>query len=352
MSSDDKATTYRDAGVDLEAAAAAVAGYRGSVDSTRIPGVLGGVGGFGGLFALRDAGVGLDDPVLVSATDGVGTKLRLAFELGVHDTVGIDCVAMCVNDIVVTGAKPLFFLDYLATGRLDPGQATDVVAGIAAACRESGCALIGGETAEMPGFYGSGEYDIAGFCVGVADRSELFQTESVASGDAIIGLTSTGFHSNGYSLVRKIIDDRSMPLDSNPDVLQGETLGAALLRPTRLYPSAFAALRDAGLEVKSAAHITGGGFYENLPRALPQGLGARIDAQSWEIPAIISYVCDAGSVAPRERYNVFNMGIGMAIICDSAHAAAVIEAAGHAEFEAVQIGEVVDGDVIVGGISD
>ncbi len=336
LTDEKRGTSYADAGVSLEAGAEAVARYRDAVESTSIPGVLGGIGGFGGLFALRDAGLTLDDPVLVSATDGVGTKLRLAFDLGIHRTIGQDCVAMCVNDIVVTGARPLFFLDYLATGRLDPDQAAEIVVGIAAACRESGCALIGGETAEMPGFYADGEYDVAGFCVGIAERSALLDRARVQAGDVVVGLRSSGFHSNGYSLVRRIVADAGLDLAAP---FESSTLGAALLEPTRLYPAAFSALTTTGIRPKSAAHITGGGFYENLPRALPDGLGATIEA-GWSVPRIITHIADLGEVEARERWSVFNMGIGMCLILAPDDAQRALSALAGAGFEALTIGSV------------
>ena len=334
----DDSTTYRDSGVDLESGYEAVRRYKAAVARSRIPGVLSDVGGFGGLFALRDAGVGLDDPVLVSATDGVGTKLKLAFELGIHRSVGVDCVAMCVNDVITTGATPLFFLDYLATGKLDPRQAAEVVEGIADGCAESGCALIGGETAEMPGFYPPGEYDLAGFCVGIVERAAIVDRERVRPGDAVIGLASTGFHSNGYSLVRKVVADRGLELSTV--VSEGRTLGDALLAPTRLYAPAFAALRSAHIEIKSASNITGGGFYENVPRGLPDGLGAEIDPASWDVPHVIELIADAGKVPERERYSVFNMGIGMVLVASGADVAALLHAVKEAGYDGQQIGVV------------
>jgi phosphoribosylformylglycinamidine cyclo-ligase len=349
---EEKASSYRDAGVNLDAAADAVDRYRATVESTRIPGVLSDVGGFGGLFALRDAGVSLDDPVLVSATDGVGTKLKLAFALDRHDTIGVDCVAMCVNDVVTTGARPLLFLDYLATGRLQPEQAAAVVEGIAHGCAESGCALIGGETAEMPGFYADGEYDVAGFCVGIAERSALLDPAAVETGDVLIGLASDGFHSNGYSLIRKIVDDHDLDLNAPYDERMDETLGEALLRPTRLYPAVFSALQTEGIDLHAAAHITGGGFYENLPRALG-GHGAIVDPETWDVPAVINHICGIGDVATQERYTVFNMGIGMVLVVAPDAASAAIDAALDAGFEAAQIGKVVeDAGVWLKGIDD
>ena len=342
----DMGVSYADAGVSLDAGYEAVERYEEAVAATHGPGVIGGFGGFGGLFSLRDAAVSLDDPVLVSATDGVGTKLRLAFELGVHHTIGQDCVAMCVNDVAAMGARPLFFLDYLATGKLDPLQAADVVRGIAGACAACDCSLLGGETAEMPGFYADGEYDVAGFCVGVADRQELFEPGTAQLGDALIGLRSSGFHSNGFSLIRRIIADRGLDL---ADAFGGSTLGEELLEPTVLYPAAFAALRAESLSPRAAAHITGGGFYENLPRALGEGRGAAI-RRSWQIPPIIEHIADLGQVAKRERWSVFNMGIGMVLVVDPDRAAASIATLNQAGFAAVRIGEVDDGPVRIAGI--
>lgn len=347
----DDSTTYRDSGVDLEAGYEAVRRYKSAVARTRIPGVVSDVGGFGGLFALRDAGISLNDPVLVSATDGVGTKLRLAFDLGIHRTIGVDCVAMCVNDVITTGAAPLFFLDYLATGKLDPREAAEVVEGIADACAESGCALIGGETAEMPGFYPPGEYDLAGFCVGVVERSEILDRERVREGDAIVGIASTGFHSNGYSLVRKIVADRGLALSAA--LPSGRTLGESLLTPTRLYPKAFAAMRAALIPLKSAANITGGGFYENVPRALPDGLGADIDPNEWPVPEVVQHIADAGNVRARERYSVFNMGIGMTLMVDPAQVGGLLDTLEGAGYAAWDIGRVTaGGDVRVLGVED
>ena len=344
MTDDRKPLTYADAGVDLIAGAQAVAKYRESAESTAIAGVLGAIGGFGGLFSLRDAGFGaLDDPVLVAATDGVGTKLKLAFACERHDTIGQDCVAMCVNDIAAVGAQPLFFLDYLATGVLDPQQAAEVVAGVADACRVCGCALLGGETAEMPGFYNAGEYDVAGFCVGIGERSELFSPDSVRAGDLLVGLRSSGFHSNGYSLIRKIIDASGASLD---DPFEDSTLGAALLEPTMLYPAALRAVRNAGIAPRSAAHITGGGFYENIPRALNAQVGAVVDPTSWVVPRIIEHVVEVGAIESRERYSVFNMGIGMVLIYAPSRAPDALSVLQDAGFGASIIGEVTASPVV------
>lgn len=343
MSEESKSDRYREAGVDLDAAEETVRRYKDIVGSTRVPGVMGEVGGFGGLFSLREAGLaGLKDPVLVSGTDGVGTKLKLAFMLDRHETIGIDCVAMCVNDIITSGAKPLFFLDYLATGKLEPKQAEEIVAGIAAGCAESECALIGGETAEMPGFYSDGEYDVAGFCVGIVDRGEMLLPENVESGDQLVGIASSGFHSNGYSLIRKVLRDEGLDLNAKHGL--GRTLGEALLEPTRLYPRALNALGGPGL--RAAAHITGGGFHENLPRVLPEGLGARIDAGSWPMPPVIELILEAGGIERSEAYHVFNMGIGMVAILSPDDTDAALGELAAADYDAWVIGEVTDSDSI------
>jgi phosphoribosylformylglycinamidine cyclo-ligase len=344
--STDKPSSYRDAGVDLEAAEETVDRLGAVVEQTHIPGVLSGIGGFGGLFGLREAGVlgeGDSDTVLVSGTDGVGTKLKIAFELDRHDTIGIDCVAMCVNDVITTGARPLFFLDYFATGKLRPEQAEAVVRGVAEGCKLSGCALIGGETAEMPGFYTEGEYDIAGFCVGAVEREALLRPEQVKDGDTIVGIASSGVHSNGFSLVRKIIGDNELDLDKTYDELGAErTLGDILLEPTRIYVKLVRELLDT-VDVHGLVHITGGGFFENLPRALPDGLGATIDAKSWECPAIFDFLQKNGRVDAGEMYRVFNMGIGLAVIVEG-DASAVIEATKDCGFEAWEIGSVNKGE--------
>ena len=342
MSDDDKAPSYQEAGVNLEAADETVSRLSKLVESTRTDGVLGEIGGFGGLFGLRDAGVvtsGSDDPVLVSGTDGVGTKLELAFRTGRHDTIGIDCVAMCVNDVASTGARPLFFLDYFATGKLEPGQAEAVVTGIAKACRESQCALVGGETAEMPGFYDAGEYEIAGFCVGAAQRKDLLRPDDVEVGDAIVGLSSTGVHSNGFSLVRKIIADAGLPLDEPcRDLYPDRTLGDVLLEPTALYPEVIADVR-AHADVRGIAHITGGGLVHNVPRCLPDGHGVHIDTATWDEPAVFDFLRDQGDLDHREMFEIFNMGIGLAVIVGSDPMAAVETAREHG-FTAGVIGEV------------
>ncbi|NWF59169.1 MAG: phosphoribosylformylglycinamidine cyclo-ligase [Fischerella sp.] len=302
---------YKEAGVDVEAGRAFVTQIRNLVHSTFRQGVLGGLGGFSGYFQLP---TGYKEPVLVSGTDGVGTKLKIAQVLNCHDTVGIDLVAMCVNDVLTSGAEPLFFLDYLATGKLDKEQLTQVVAGIASGCKQAGCALLGGETAEMPGFYQAGEYDLAGFCVGVVEKSQLLDGSQVQVGDLAIALASAGVHSNGYSLVRKIISDRGFAWNDTPDLLAGKTLGETFLTPTRIYVKPVLAARQAGLEIHGMAHITGGGLPENLPRCLGQGQAIKIDPSSWSIPPVFQWLAEAGSVSPQAMYHTFNMGIGFVLL--------------------------------------
>ena len=347
-----KKMTYRDAGVDIDAGNESVSLIKDSVRATYRPEVLGDLGGFGGLFALRAQDY--REPVLVSGTDGVGTKLRLAFLLNRHDTIGQDAVAMCVNDILVQGAEPLFFLDYLAVGKLEPTQVADVVSGVARACKESGCALIGGETAEMAGFYSVGEYDIAGFAVGVVERERLITSARVKAGDVLLGLPSSGVHSNGYSLVRKIVfEHKGFHGDEYMEEL-GRTIGEELLTPTRLYPQVCLPLiRD--FDLHGMVHITGGGFYENIPRALPEGMGAEVNAAAWEMPAVFRLIQEWGNVDWAEMYRTFNMGIGMVLIA-SEEEAARIEARLDAQHEAVfRIGRVTEGTheaTIKGGVFD
>lgn len=349
----DKKLTYRDAGVDIDAGNHSVQLIKDSVRSTYRPEVLGDLGGFGGLFALQSDKY--KQPVLVSGTDGVGTKLKLAFLLNKHDTIGQDAVAMCVNDILVQGAEPLFFLDYLAVGKLLPEQVADIVKGVAAACRESGCALIGGETAEMQGFYPAGEYDIAGFAVGVVEKEQIITSERVREGDVLLGLPSSGLHSNGFSLVRKIVFEvKGFKGDEVIADLGDKPLGEVLLTPTRLYPRlCLPLLRDFYLH--GMVHITGGGFYDNIPRVLPEGMGAVIDAGAWEVPAIFRLLKAWGNVEWAEMYRTFNMGIGMVLLV-SAEEAAKIKAALLEQGEAVyEIGHVVSGAhrvIIKGGVFD
>lgn len=347
----EKKLTYRDAGVDIDAGNLSVKLIKDSVRATYRPEVLGDLGGFGGLFAMSTR---YKEPVLVSGTDGVGTKLRFAFLLNKHDTIGQDAVAMCVNDILVQGAEPLFFLDYLAVGRLEPEQVADVVRGVANACRESGCALIGGETAEMAGFYAEGEYDIAGFAVGVVEKSRIITSERVKAGDVILGLPSSGVHSNGYSLVRKIVFDvKGFRGDEYIDEL-GRTIGEELLTPTRLYPKACLPLIEK-FDIHGMVHVTGGGYYENIPRALPDGMGADIDAAAWPVPPVFRLLKEWGNVDWREMYRTFNMGIGMMIIAGADEAEGIkadLASRGEAVYE---IGRVTRGShevTVRGGVFD
>ncbi|WP_300765883.1 phosphoribosylformylglycinamidine cyclo-ligase [uncultured Bifidobacterium sp.] len=307
---------YEEAGVSVEAGYEVVRRIKSHVERTGRPGVMGGIGGFGGLFDL--ASLGYSDPILISGTDGVGTKLMLASMVGRHDTIGIDCVAMCVNDIAAQGAQPLFFLDYIACGKNNPRLLEQVVSGVADGCVEAGCALIGGETAEMPGMYSPDEYDLAGFSVGVAERSSIVDGSAIANGDALIALPSSGVHSNGFSLVRHaLFDVAGYNASTRLDALDGRTLGDVLLTPTTIYVKALAPLFKARL-VKGVAHITGGGFIENIPRMLPSSLAARIDTSSWNVPPIFSVIEGAGSIPHAEMFNVFNMGVGMVLAVDAA----------------------------------
>jgi phosphoribosylformylglycinamidine cyclo-ligase len=345
----DTRLSYSDAGVDIDAGNRSVEEIREAVRSTYRPEVLGDLGGFGGLFAPDFSKY--KEPVLVSGTDGVGTKLQIAFLTGRHDTIGQDAVAMCVNDVLVQGAEPLFFLDYLAVGKLEPMQVKEIVSGVAAACRESGCSLIGGETAEMPGFYKAGEYDIAGFCVGVAERSKLLPREDIGPGDALIGLPSSGLHSNGFSLVRKICFER-MGFGAGSRIPELScSLGEELLKPTRLYPKVVTPLLDKFL-IKGMVHITGGGFYDNIPRALPAGTAVRVDPKAWPIPPIFELLKKWGNVSGFEMFRTFNMGIGMILIVPESEAGAVIEDLAARGERAYLIGSVVSGDgsVTIGGI--
>ncbi len=312
---------YRHSGVDIDAGNDAVRRIKLLARTTYTPAVLSGVGAFGGLFAL-DGGV--QDPVLVASADGVGTKLKVAFLAGVHDTIGVDLVNHCVNDILVQGARPLFFLDYLATARLAPAVVEQVVTGVARACRENVCALLGGETAEMPGFYAEGEYDIAGFIVGVVSRAHLIDGSRIVRGDTLVALPSSGLHTNGYSLARAIIFDRlKLRVDSVVSDL-GETVGRALLRPHRSYLSAMGPLLDGG-RLKGMAHITGGGIVENLPRTLPEGLTFTIDRGSWTIPPLFAWLQGAGQVPESEMFRAFNMGVGLVLVCGPGDAPDLLE---------------------------
>ncbi len=304
---------YKSAGVDLGAGYQSVELIKKHAQRTVRQGVLGGIGGFGGLFDLGL--LNLKEPILVSGTDGVGTKLKLAFDLNRHDTIGIDCVAMCVNDVLVQGALPLFFLDYLAVGKNNPLQIEQIVKGIADGCVAANCALIGGETAEMPSLYQENEYDVAGFCVGVVEKSKLISGQNIKPNDVIVGIDSSGFHSNGFSLIRKIIKDKTLDLNKiYPDFSQ--TLGEILLMPTQIYVKAIAHLLSQDLEIKAMSHITGGGFYENMPRMLPQNVGAVVDTNTWEMPQIMRFFQEIADISQQQMFNIFNCGIGFMLVID------------------------------------
>ncbi len=311
--SDKTPVTYRDAGVDIEAGDALVDRIKPFAKRTMRPEVMSSIGGFGSLFAMPSK---FQEPILVSGTDGVGTKLKLAFELDKHDTVGIDLVAMSVNDILVQGAEPLFFLDYFACGKLSVDTAADVVKGIAQGCELSGCALVGGETAEMPGMYPDGEYDLAGFAVGCVDKSEIIDGTTIAQGDVVLGLASSGAHSNGYSLIRKLIDNSGVDLDSD---FEGQPFKEVVMAPTKLYVKSILALKEA-LPIKGMAHITGGGITENIPRILQEGLTAEIDSGAWTLPPLFQWLQTQGNIEAKEMYKTFNCGIGMAVIMSAADA--------------------------------
>ncbi len=319
-----KPLSYRDAGVDIDAGNKFVEKIKSSVASTHRPGVMGSLGGFGGLFELPE---NYQQPVLVSGTDGVGTKLKLAIDLNKHNTIGIDLVAMCVNDILVLGAEPLYFLDYYATGELNAEIATNVVEGIAEGCRQSNAALIGGETAEMPGMYNKGDYDLAGFCVGVVEKQKIIDGSKVKAGDAMIAIASSGPHANGYSLVRKIIDvsgaDITAPFGKDEKNQTNQTLGDALLAPTNIYVKAIHQLLEI-FDIHAMAHITGGGLLENIPRVLPDHVQAIIDTNSWQLPEIFQWLQDNGNVEINEMYRTFNCGVGMVLMVDTGDAAAII----------------------------
>ena len=305
--------SYAAAGVDIEAGYKGVQLMKQHVERTRIPGVVSGIGGFGGLFAPDVSG--MEEPILVSGTDGVGTKIRIAQLLDRHDTIGIDCVAMCVNDIICCGAKPLFFLDYIAIGKNEPEKVASIVSGVAEGCVRSGCALVGGETAEHPGVMSPGDYDLAGFAVGLVDKSNMIDNTRMKAGDVILALPSSGLHSNGFSLVRKVFDIEHADLSKPLDELDGKSLGEELLTPTRLYVKPVLAAIQAA-RVYGVSHITGGGFYENIPRCLPQGLGARIDKSALQIPPIFRLLQEKGGIPERDMFNTFNMGTGMVLVVD------------------------------------
>ncbi len=332
---------YKQAGVDIEAGRSFVEKIKQDVQSTYRPEVLGGLGGFGGCFQLPS---GYKEPVLVSGTDGVGTKLKIAQELDRHDTVGIDLVAMCVNDILTSSAEPLFFLDYLATGKLKPQQLAEVVQGIGEGCRQSGCALLGGETAEMPGFYQLGEYDIAGFCVGIVEKSKLLDGSQVQVGDVAIGLASSGVHSNGFSLVRKIIETNNLAWSDRPKILAGKTLGEVLLTPTQIYVKPILEALKTDIDIHGMAHITGGGLPENLPRCLGQGKSIKVNLDSWSVLPIFQWLAETGKVNSDAMLETFNMGIGFVVIVSPEQAESTINWFESQKIAAYSIGVVAEGD--------
>lgn len=332
---------YKSAGVDIEAGYKAVELMKQHVKATMRPEVLGGLGGFSGAFSLSKI-KNMQEPVLLSGTDGVGTKLKLAFLTDKHDSIGIDCVAMCVNDVACAGGEPLFFLDYIACGKNDPEKIATIVKGVADGCIQSGAALIGGETAEMPGFYPVDEYDLAGFCVGVADKCDLIDGKDLKAGDALIGIASSGVHSNGFSLVRKVFDMTKEALDTYYDEL-GKTLGEALLAPTKIYVKALKAVRDKNIKIKACSHITGGGFYENIPRMLIEDTKAVVRKDSYEIPAIFKLMAKTGDIKEEMMYNTFNMGLGMVIAVDKSDVSETLEALKSSGESAYEIGYIEKG---------
>jgi phosphoribosylformylglycinamidine cyclo-ligase len=333
--------SYKEAGVDIDAGEALVEEIKPLAKSTDRPGTLSGLGGFGALFDLKAAG--FKDPVLVSGTDGVGTKLKIAIDCKKHDSVGIDLVAMCVNDLVVQGAEPLFFLDYFATGKLAVEEARDVVAGIAEGCRQAGCALIGGETAEMPGMYKPGDYDLAGFAVGAVEREAILTGDGVGPGDRLLALASSGVHSNGFSLVRKVAESAGLTYDDPAPFAPDRSLGEVLLTPTRVYVKpCLAAIRTGG--VKAMAHITGGGLLENLPRVLPEGVTAEVSLDAWTLPPVFAWLAEAGGLPRDEMLRTFNCGTGMVLVVDASRAADVRDALAAAGEEVFDIGEIAAGD--------
>ncbi|WP_027430332.1 phosphoribosylformylglycinamidine cyclo-ligase [Lachnospira multipara] len=333
---------YKKSGVDIEAGYKAVELMKEHVAKTMRPEVLGGLGGFSGAFSLEKF-KGMEKPTLVSGTDGVGTKLKIAFTLDKHDTVGIDCVAMCVNDIACAGGEPLFFLDYVACGKNEPEKIATIVKGVAEGCLQSECALIGGETAEMPGFYPVDEYDLAGFAVGIVDEKDLITGKDIKAGDTLIGITSSGVHSNGFSLVRSVFTITEESLNTYYDSL-GKTLGEALIAPTKIYVKALKSVKAAGVKIKGCSHITGGGFYENIPRMLHDGVRAVVKKDSYEVPAIFKMLQNDGDIEEKMMYNTFNMGIGMVLAVDPADADKTLEALKAAGEEAYVIGQIEEGE--------
>ena len=333
---------YKKAGVDIEAGYKSVELMKEHIKGTMRPEVLTNIGGFSGAFSM-EAFKNMAEPTLVSGTDGVGTKLKLAFLLDKHDTIGIDCVAMCVNDIACAGGEPLFFLDYIACGKNEPEKIATIVSGVAEGCKQSGAALIGGETAEMPGFYPVDEYDLAGFAVGVVDKKDLITGQDIKPGDTLIGIASSGVHSNGFSLVRKVIKMTAEALNTYYDSL-GETLGEALLAPTKIYVKTLKNIKDAGVKIKGCSHITGGGFYENIPRMLPEGIRAVVKKDSYEVPPIFNMLSKDGDIAEQMMYNTFNMGIGMVLAVASEDTETVMKAIEAAGEKAYIIGETQAGE--------
>ena len=332
---------YKKAGVDIEAGYRSVELMKEHIKKTMRPEVLGGIGGFAGAFDLS-AIKGMDEPVLLSGTDGCGTKVKLAFLMDKHDTIGIDCVAMCVNDIACSGGEPLFFLDYIACGKNIPEKIAAIVSGVAEGCRQAGAALVGGETAEHPGLMPEEEYDLAGFAVGVADRKDMITGETIADGDVLIGLESSGVHSNGFSLVRKVFEMTKESLDTYYDSL-GTTLGEALIAPTRIYVKALRGVKDAGITIKGCSHITGGGFYENIPRMLPEGVKAVVEKDSYPVPPIFKLLAEQGQIEEKMMYNTFNMGLGMVICVAAGDADRTLEALEKAGEKAYKVGRIASG---------
>ncbi len=332
--------SYKAAGVDVTAGYKGVQLMKKAVQSTYTNAVISDIGGFGGLYAPQIKG--MEEPILVSGTDGVGTKLKLAFLMDKHDTIGEDCVAMCANDVICTGASPMFFLDYMALGKNIPEKVATIVTGVAEGCKKAHCSLVGGETAEMPGFYPEDEYDLAGFCVGVVDKKKIIDSKTIEVGDKVIGLASSGVHSNGFSLVRKVFDVNEENLKEYVEEL-GKTVGEALLEPTRIYVKPILKLIEE-VKVKGISHITGGGFYENLPRMLREGVSLKIDKNSYEVPALFKLIASRGNIPERDMYNTFNMGIGMAVIVPENEVEKAINLLKEAGEEAYLIGEVVEGN--------
>ncbi len=333
---------YKSAGVDIEAGYRSVELMKKYVSETVRPEVLGGIGGFSGAFSLK-AIKDMEEPVLLSGTDGVGTKIKAAFLMDKHDTVGIDCVAMCVNDVACAGGEPLFFLDYIACGKNIPEKIAEIVKGVAEGCKQAGCSLVGGETAEHPGLMPEDEYDVAGFTVGVADKKDMITGENLKAGDVLIGLASTGIHSNGFSLIRKVFPMTKESLETYYDEL-GATLGETLLTPTRIYVKALKSIKDAGVKVKACSHITGGGFYENIPRMLKDGVNAQVDLKSFPVPPIFKLLQEKGGISDQMMYNTYNMGLGMILAVDPADVDATMAAAKAAGDTPYVVGKIVEGE--------